>query len=454
MADLFKSVTKNWKIGIVTATLIGLCAPAIMAAQGWDDHNRSNRFFSVDSAKNYLDSCAPNAILFTGGDNDTFPLWYAQEVEGYRTDVRVVVLSYYNTDWYIGQTMQPSYLSDAFPYTLSLNQYRQGGPNDYLMYDQYVTKGAAVDLKQYINALSKDLKQLRNQNGNVVPSKYLMLPINKADIFAKNLVPKGMDSLVVDVMQFRLTKDALEKKDLAFLDLVATNDWKRPIYLNNTSKAQMNVDLEPYVIQEGNAYRLLPIRRPKGVREFVNTEIAYDNMINKFHYRNLDDPKVYYNEDYKGFVFNQRSSLNILAEQLVNEYNAEKGNTSTATSVEGKPVNKLEKAHKVVMFSLEKMPDKAVEYDMNSVTTVDLLFKVGEKEKALEIANIIGDRAVEMANYRMSRSEIGEIDMRRSLYIISQLYQTLYENGEADAAKKFEEAYSKFEQAFRGSGAQ
>ena len=114
------------------ATVIGLVAPILMANQNWDDHNRTNRYFSVDSAKNFLASCAPNAILFTGGDNDTFPLWYVQEVEGYRTDVRVVVLSYANTDWYIEQMTRNAYESEPFPYLLTMEQYRQGGPNDVL----------------------------------------------------------------------------------------------------------------------------------------------------------------------------------------------------------------------------------------------------------------------------------------------------------------------------------
>src|SRR5688572_268398 len=132
MAETFSRVTKSLKTGAIIATIIGLSAPVLMANDGWDDHDRSERYFSVDSAVNYLQSCAPNSILFTGGDNDTFPLWYAQEVEGVRTDERVIVLSYYNTDWYIKQSTQKHYESEPFPYTLTLDNYRQGGSNDYL----------------------------------------------------------------------------------------------------------------------------------------------------------------------------------------------------------------------------------------------------------------------------------------------------------------------------------
>jgi len=268
-----------------------------MAWQGWDDHNRSNRFFSVDSGKNYLDSCAPNAILFTGGDNDTFMLWYAQEVEGFRTDVRVVVLSYYNTDWYIDQTMHKAYQSEPFPYTLKIKDYQQGGPNDYLRFSDLKIK--SIDLKQYIDLLSKNYPQLRYDDANIVPSKVLTLDVNKEEVIKKGIIPKGMDSMVVDRMQFRLTKGALEKKDLAFLDVLATNNWERPLYLNHTSLAQLNISVEDYAILEGNAYRILPIRKPNPEKDFVNTDVAYENMIHKFHYRGLDNDKLYYTEDYK-----------------------------------------------------------------------------------------------------------------------------------------------------------
>ncbi len=441
IAEFFGSFIKNLKIAAIAATLVCMTAPVIMAYQGWDDHNRSNRFFSVDSAKNYLDSCAPNAILFTGGDNDTFPLWYAQEVEGYRTDIRVVVLSYYNTDWYIGQTMEQAYESTPFPYTLSLHQYRQGGPNDYLRYEDLKLK--SIDLKQYLSLLSKDFPQLRNGDANIVPSRVFTLNVDKADVLARGIVPKSMDSLVVSQLQLKLQGGALEKKDLAFLDVLATNNWERPIYVNNTSKAQFNVGLDDYAVLEGNAYRILPIKRPKGEKDFVNTKVAYDNMINKFHYRELDNPKVYYNEDYRGFILNQRSSLNSLAEALIEEYNIEKSKSTETISTEGAPQNKMEEARKVLLFSMEKMPDKAVPNDLTSTTMVDLLFKVGEKEKAIAMATLEGNRADEMASYLIGKGEGLTSEMRKNMFVLGNLYQTLYENGENDLGKKFEQAYEK-----------
>ncbi len=430
LAELLQRVFKNLKTAAIAATLIGLTAPALMGSQGWDDHNRSNRFFSVDSGKNYLASCEPNAILFTGGDNDTFMLWYAQEVEGFRTDVRVVVLSYYNTDWYIDQTMHKNYQSEPFPYTLNINDYRQGGPNDYLRYSDLKIK--SIDLKQYLNLLHKNYPQLRYDDSNIVPSKILTLEVNKKEVLAKGIIPKGMDSLVVDHMQFRLTKGALEKKDLAFLDVLATNNWERPMYLNHTSKSQLNIDVDDYVVLEGNAYRILPIRKPNPdkAKDLVNTEVAYDNMINKFQYRGLDNDKLYYTEDYKGFVQNHRSSLNALAASLV-----EKGD--------------MEKARKVLLFSLEKMPDKVIAYDHTAIEMVDLLFKVGEKEKAIEIATLLGNRADEMTTYMIIKEGGLGMEVRRNLYILGNLYQTLYKNGENDLGKKIEDFYTKHVEALQ-----
>lgn len=413
---------KNLRAAAIAAILIGASAPVIMAAEGWDDHNRSNRFFSVDSGKNYLASCTDDAILYTGGDNDTFMLWYAQEVEGFRTDMRVIVLSYFNTDWYIEQSMRKMNDSEPLKYTLSLNDYRQGGPNDYLPFMDL--KLNSIDLKQYLDLLSKNHPQLRSDDRNIVPSKILTLNVDKAKVLASGIIPEGMDSLVVDQMQLRLIGGGLEKKDLAMLDMLATNDWERPIYVNHTSLSQFKVDLSPYAIQEGNTSRILPMRNPNPKKEFVNADLSYDNLINKCSYRGLDDPTIYYSEDYRNFVLNHRSAFNSVAQALI-----DKGD--------------LEKARKTLLFSIEKMADVAVPYDHTAAETVNLLFQVGEKEKALEIANIIGERADEMAAYLIRKGVGLTIELRKNIYIIGELQSTLLENGESELATKFEEMYDR-----------
>jgi len=425
LADMFNAVIKNLKVSAVVATLLCLPAPLLMAEQGWDDHNRRGRFFSVDSAKNYLNSCAPNAIIFTGGDNDTFPLWYAQDVEGVRTDVRVLVLSYYNTDWYLEQSMNKYYTSEPIQYTLSLNDYRQGGPNDALRFQDL--KIPAVDLREYLGLLKQGGK-LEVNGSNILPSKMLILPVDTAAVLAKGIIPETMRHLVVSEMAIRVKSSYLEKKDLAILDVLATANWDRPIYLNNTSLSQINFDLTPYIVQEGNAYRVLPIRNPKPKKELVSTEVGYENVVKKFQYRGLDNPKIYYTNDYRGFVLNHRSALNSLTEALINE-------------------GKMDKARETILLNITKMPDKAVRMDPSYVGigedqgTIELLFRVGEKEKAIELAKILGDRSIEVVNYYLGKSQGYSDDSRKYIYILGELQNTLYRYGESELAKKYEDAY-------------
>lgn len=436
LADWIGNIIKNGKASAITATLIGLSAPALMAAQGWDDHDRSGRYFSVDSAANYLNSCAPNSILFTGGDNDTFPLWYAQEVEGVRTDVRVVVLSYYNTDWYVYQTMQKMHDSEPFPYTLTKQNYISNGPNDYLPY--YDVGMKSMDLKQYLELLKKDYKGLRagNNNVNIVPTRDIVLKVDVEKVRAMGIVPKELDSLIVPEMHLQLTSNALYKNDLAMLDVLATSNWERPMYVNETSLAQFNVNLRPYVVQEGNAYRILPVRNPSksSQNRLVNTEVAFENMTKKFQFRGLQDPSVYYTEDYRKFVLNHRSSFLQLAETFIRNGNPEK-------------------ARETLLFSLDKMPDAAIRYDYISASYVSALFEVGEKEKAIEMATIMGQRADENAAYFFAEREVSNNDLAENILILEALYQALYEYGEMDLGKKFEDAYTKYLDMYRNRGA-
>ncbi len=423
IAQALLKITKNLKTASIAAILICSSAPAIMASEGWDDHDRSDRYFSVDSAVNYLESCAPNAVLFTGGDNDTFPLWYAQEVEGTRTDMRVIVLSYYNTDWYIEQSMNKHYESMPLPYTLTLNQYRQGGPNDYLPYEDLSIK--AMDLQQYIGLLSKDYKGLRlYPSANVVPTKDIVLNVDVEKVKSMGIIPEGMDSLVVPQMLLRVKGNALEKKDLALLDLLLTNNWERPLYVNNTSLAQFNIDLNPYVVVEGNTYRILPVFNSNPRTKLVNTKVAYDNMLKKFQFRGLDDSTAYFTQDYRNFVLNHRGAFNELADALLEE-----GDKA--------------KAREVVLYSLAKMPHASIPYDVSNARNVEMLFELGEKEKALELANILGKQMDEMADYHLRRRNYGS-DLYNSVVVLGELQRVLYRYGEAELAKKYEDTYQQY----------
>jgi hypothetical protein len=423
ITDVLGKIIKNAKVAAIVATLLGLSAPTLMAKDGWDDHNRSDRFFSVDSASNYLESCDPQGVLFTGGDNDTFPLWYAQETEAIRADMRVVVLSYYNTDWYIEQSMRKANESEPLKYTLPLKEYQQGGLNDYLPYADLKIK--SIDAQEYLKLLAKRYPQLTDGDRNIVPSRIFTIPIDKKALIAKGIIPKGMDSLVVDEMKIKVLRGGLEKKDLAMLDFLVTNNWERPVFLNNTSLSQVNIDLSPYAIQVGNAYRILPIRNTSKDRDYlVDTEKSFEVMTKKFKYRGLDNPKVYYNDDYKGFVLNHRSSVNSVAQALIDEGN-------------------LEKAKQLLLFSLEKMPDKGVPYDYTASETVNLLFKVGEKAKAIEIAKVVGDRSIEMATYLIATESGFSSDLRNNIVTLNILQRALYENGENELGKKYEDAYTK-----------
>jgi MFS family permease len=433
MAETFVKFTRSLKTAAVIATLIGLSAPVLMAQQGWDDHDRSNRFFSVDSAINYLQSCADNAVLFTGGDNDTFPLWYAQEVEGVRTDMRVVVLSYYNTDWYIEQSTRKHYESEPFPYTLTAENYRQGGLNDYLPY--YDAGIKQMDLKKFLELVREQNKSLLHpQYGgsrNMLPTKEIILKVDVEKVKSLGIIPEGMDSLIIPEMRLRVRGNGLEKKDLAMLDVLATADWTRPLYVNNTSLAQFNVDLSRYVVQEGNAYRILPVLNPRPFNqlELVNTEASYTNMMTKFQFRNLDNPKVYYNQDYRNFILNHRSSFNSLAEFLLL-----KGDTA--------------KAREVLLASITKMPDVAVRYDYSNAQTVSLLMEVGEKEKAIEMANLMWPRSNELADYYIQKQEFGR-ELQVNIVTLGELQRVLYRYGEEDLAKKIEEVYEKHANALQ-----
>ncbi|MEQ9405274.1 MAG: DUF2723 domain-containing protein [Cyclobacteriaceae bacterium] len=427
--DLLKHVIKQKKTVAILASVLGLSIPVLMASQTWDDHDRSGRYFSVDAAKNYLASCQPNAIIFTGGDNDTFPLWYAQEVEGFRRDVRVIVLSYFNTDWYIQQMMRPAYESTPLPFGLSEKHYQQGGLNDFLPVVENPNIKGAINARQLMKLIEQEHPQLQIPTSissyNSVPSRNLFIPgIDTNKI--KSIVPESMHDRIQDRMIFRIKGRALEKKDLAVLDLIINANWERPIYFNNTSLAGVNLDLQQYMVQEGIAYRLLPVLNENPQAGFpVNTDLMYDNVMNKFGWRALDDPDVYHSQDYLGFCLNSRSTFNSLAKALIDE-------------------GDYERARATLIRCLEVMPHESIPYDYYNIQEVDLLLQLGEQELADNIADITSKDAVEWLDYFLTKDNRDPLEFQKKLLYLNSLAGAYRSNDMRERANEFEELFSKY----------
>ena len=427
--SILQKIFKKDKISLAICFLLSIQSPIILANQNWDDHDRSNRYLTVDSAKNLLASCAPNSILFTGGDNDTFPLWYVQEVENFRTDVRVIVLSYFNTDWYIEQMMSKKNKSEKIDFSVSLDSYIQGGLNDYLPYrNDSRIQNRPISLKGYINLVKRNSKAIQVptsvSNYNSIPSKSFWL----ASIDKENLLGK-FNSYYQDTLLINLknNKNGLEKKDLAFLDLLQANNWERPIYFNNTSLNGIGLELKRNVIQEGFAYRLLPILSPNS-GSLIDSEKMYKNLMYNSFWRGLDDEKAYFSEDHRGFIMNYRSTFNTLIKELINQ-------------------KEYDKALEVINKSLEIIPDKAIMYDHFSVQIVEYLINLNEKAdmETLELANNIAEisskRADEILNYYYDNNIKNRYEIQRNLVSLNTLARAYSRNSDQELSKKYRELF-------------
>lgn len=430
IADFLRKLTRNSVVAGGLATVIGLLIPGIMAAQGWDDHDRSDRYQSVDSARNLLSSVAPNAILFTNGDNDTFPLWYVQEVEGFRTDVRVAVLSYMNTDWYIDQMKRQAYESEPFPMVLENENYRQG-TNDYLPYAERKEVAGGINVKDFIDLVKQNhpALQIQSQGGQQYmsfPTKNFFLNVDKAAVLKANAVAKGFEDSIVSQMRWTVKQGGLEKKHLAILDLIANNNWKRPVYFSTTADNSDFLGLDNYLQLEGLAYRIVPVLSNNPERNgYIAKDIMYDNMMNKFAWRNMDREDIFYDENYLRFPANARDKYHQLALAYL-----EDGDKATAK--------------KVMDYVFEKLPDKAIPYDYYIPPYVPALYAVGDEKRAQEIVNVMAARSDKALQYYMGQSAVFETEIRINLFIMQQLMQVTRQVGMTAKAAEIEQKFMKY----------
>jgi tetratricopeptide (TPR) repeat protein len=434
LADLLGKGIKNTQTRAAVATALGLLVPGIMAAEGWDDHDRSGRYHSVDSAKNLLDSCAPNAILFTNGDNDTFPLWYAQEVEGYRTDVRVAVLSYLNTDWYIDQMKRQAYESDPWPLSLENKNYRQG-TNDYLPYVERPQVAAGIDLKQYIDLVKQNHPALQVQYGQgttllTMPTKNFILNVDKAKVDQMDIVAEDKEAEIVNRMQWTINKSLLEKKHLIMLDLLATNNWERPVYFSSTVNSADFIGLSDHFQLEGLAYRIVPVKVESEEQGFVNKEVMYENMMKKFQFRNFDDPDIFYDENYYRFSANARDKFARLAAAYLEE-----GNTA--------------RAKEVVDYCFEKMPGSTVPYDYYTPQFIPIYDALGEQEKAEQLLEAMAQDSQKSLDYYFSKGSLFDMEIQTNMVVLQQLIGAAENLGMQDRAAQLQQQFMQYLQRMR-----
>ncbi|TMM58293.1 DUF2723 domain-containing protein [Maribacter algarum] len=390
---LFDEIRKllSAKIAAPAITIICLLAvPFLMAFQNWDDHDRSNKFTAQSTAKAYLDSCQEDAgaILFTIGDNDTFPLWYAQEIEGYRTDVRVVCTSLFETDWYVDQMKRKAYESDPIPSQIAHEKYRTGNrdvlyhQNADQIFNKEVSKSTwsvqafiewvnddkpQTKFKYYLEQMGADTSEYSEDVLNFVyyPTRKLRIPVNKKNALESGLVKEKDSALLVDYIDIQLP-GVITKKSMMMLDIMANFDWKRPIYFSGGSFDDAEfIWMKDYLQLDGLAYKLVPIKteRPNSFEMGrIDTDLMY-NIVKNWDWGNSGDPDIYHDTQTRiqGVTF--RGNLARLMETLIKE-------------------GKIEKAKEVIDISMTNMPIDQYGYYTLVEPFVDGYYKVGETTKA------------------------------------------------------------------------
>ncbi|CAI8224372.1 MAG: Uncharacterised protein [Cryomorphaceae bacterium] len=401
----FLSKRMNSTASAGLATVIALIIPTLMAAENWDDHDRSGRFTALEVAKNYLNSCDKNAILFTNGDNDTFPLWYAQEVEGIRTDIKVVNLSLFNTPWYIDQMKRASYDAPPIPSSLEHDDYR-AGTRDYTPINERFKDYVEVkDVVKFIN--SKSAKAKINTSAGLrsyCPAKKLKLSVNKENV--KAFIPTEYHEKILDEIKFKLKGNGLYKNKLMVLDILANFNWERPIYFAITVGRDNFMGLEKYFQLEGLAYRLVPYvaKSPDGQTGVVHTEKMYERLVKNFEWGGFNNSDLYFDETNTRMVMNFRNNYSRLAEALF-----QKGDTARA-------IETLDKC-------MGEFPRDVVNLSYFALPIIDIYYKLGEDEKAKKVLSVMIDDYLTEIKY-LKEFESGS-GLKQNIGITGQVLSSL-----------------------------
>ena len=415
---------------ILVTVFTTLLIPVIVAQQNWKSHDRTGKYATRDFAANYLNSCDKNAVLITNGDNDTFPLWYDQEVEGVRTDVRIVNRELASGAWYIEQLYNKMYDSDPVPLSIPVEQY-QPGTNDIITYYDVGLKGY-VELKDLVDFIkSKDPQTFVTlQNGEKIkffPAKKIKITVNKENCLKYGLVPEYFKNKMVDSITFNIKSNLLYKNDIMTLDLIASNDWKRPVYFAAPTSVRNFLDIDQYCFMEGWVYKFMPVKPDSG--NFVpslgsiDAVGSYNIAMNKCKWGNLDDPGVYVDpESYNNAMRPKMDAL------FVGQMLLDKG---------------MKKECKALVDQyLEKFPDPKFVPDMYSLPFIDMYYKVGDTSSAVKLSNRLADVMGQNLDYYASFSgenkAVFSEDIQTSMEVLQRLKAAADQNKQPKLSAKIE----------------
>nr|MDA3816552.1 hypothetical protein [Prolixibacteraceae bacterium] len=407
-------------ISAVAVTVVSLLAvPVVMAVENWDDHDRSGRTSARDFGYNYLASVEKDGIIFTNGDNDTYPLWYNQEVEGVGTSKRVCNLSYFQTDWYVNQMQRKAYESEPLPISFEYEQYVQGTRDViYIMEDQRL-KGKSIELGRALDFVKDDnprTKIARADNASYLPVRNLYMVVDKQAVIKNNVVPPEHHDLIVDTMRIELSGSFITKDQLMLLDMIYNNNWERSLYFATSVGTDKYLSLDKYFRLEGLTYRVVPVlSKSTGLqRGSVNTDVMYNNIMDEFKWGGLNKPGVYVDDDNRRMLTNLRNSFQRLAESLVYE-------------------NKNDSAIEVLDYCMKVIPPEKVPYGYFSLQIAKTYVAAGAKEKSIALIKELADTYFSEIQFYFGfdneRFIQVESEMRSTLYFVNELMSLAQSSG-------------------------
>ncbi|EYE60213.1 hypothetical protein M148_0067 [Bacteroides fragilis str. 1007-1-F  len=416
IVHLLRNYMKEVPAAALTSAVC-LLVPIQMASQTWDDHDRSGRYVARDFGQNYLMSLqeSGNPIIYTNGDNDTFPLWYNQETEGFRTDARTCNLSYLQTDWYIDQMKRPAYDSPALPITWDRTEYMEG-QNEYVPirpdFKKQIDKAYKAAEEEVLNGKNPEaLNNIRAQFGDnpyelknilkywvrtkdgqaVIPTDSIVVKIDKEAIRRSGMmIPEALGDSIPDYMHISLKdekgnpKRALYKSELMMLEMLANANWERPIYMAITVGTDNQLNMREHFIQEGLTYRFTPFDT-EALGATIDSEKMYDNLMNKFKFGGIDKPGIYIDENTMRMCYTHRRIFAQLITQLMKE-------------------GKKDKALAALEYAEKMIPAFNVPYDVQNgaLEMAEAYYQLGNNTKADQIIDELANKSVEYLTWYLS----------------------------------------------------